>query len=94
MAELITVRGNRAPVSPIGEVFTVDELQNLVDGWIGILPTLHGVLVFDDDGQYKDKYMNFEATRLVKEYYESIGEEWNDFIAGNAVLCERGMISV
>lgn len=92
MAELIPARGNRSYIHK--EHFTVDELQNLVDGWIGILPALHGVIVFDVDGQHKDKYLNFEATRLVKEYFASTEEEWDDYVAGDALLVRREQIEV
>ena len=66
--------------------FTIDELQDLVDGWIDVVPVVGGVLVFDADGKEKDKYMNFEATRILRE------AGIDDYIAGVAVFCPEGSI--
>ena len=82
---LITTRGARILLR--NESFTLDELQDLVDGWVDIIQVDGGVIVFDADGKEKDKYMNFRATEMVRKFKASINEPWDDFIAGTAVFC-------
>lgn len=91
MAYLLKVDGTRIPLD--GEAFSVDELQTLVDGYIGVEQVAEGFVVFDDDGAYKCKYLNVEATKMVLEFKRSVdakdAEEWGGFVSGDAVVCKK-----
>lgn len=87
-AYLIPPRGARQNLNK--DSFTVSELQDLVDGWIDVVPVAGGVLVFDADGQEKDKYMNFEATRILRTSGDK--KHLDDYVAGVAVFCPEGAI--
>lgn len=91
MAYLLKPNGTRIPLD--GETFTVDQLQSLVGGYIGIEAIRDGFVVYDDDAAYKCRYLNVEATKMVLEYKRSIdakeAEEWGGFISGDAVICEK-----
>ena len=90
MAYLLKPEGSRIPLE--GKFFTVDELQDLVGGYIGVEEIGEGFVVFDEDAAYKCKYLNVEATNMVLRYKRSIdsrkAEEWGAFISGDAVVCE------
>ena len=91
MSEVVTPRGIRMEAVPNdGAAFTVTELQDIVDGFIGVLEVKDGVIVFDEDGPAKDKLYNKEATKMVKEF----NPEWEGFISGVAVVCPKRMIRV
>ena len=86
MAYLITPRGNKEKVTPKdGVAFSIQELQDYVDGYIDVLPLGDKYIIFDVDGPEKDKLYNKIATELAYEH----NPEWRRFISGNAVVCER-----
>ena len=86
MAYLITPRGNKEKVTPKdGVAFSITELQDYVDGYIDVLPIGGNYLVFDVDGPEKDKLYNKIATEMAYEHHP----EWERYISGNAVVCER-----
>lgn len=86
MAVLISPRGNKEKVIPKdGMAFTIQELQDYVDGYIDVLPVGENYLVFDVDGPEKDKLYNEAATELALKH----NPEWGRFVSGNAVVCER-----
>lgn len=68
-----------------GAAFSIQELQDYVDGYIDVLPIEGGYLVFDVDGPAKDKLYNKAATELAYKH----NPDWEGFISGNAVVCER-----
>lgn len=91
MSYLLKPNGIKVPLD--GDEFSVDELQDLVDGYIGVESVEDGFVVFDEDAAYKCRYLNIEATKMVLEYKRSINakeaEEWGGFISGDAVVCKR-----
>jgi len=93
IAVLITPRGERQEAIPRnGVAFTVRELQDMVDGYIDIVDIDDElVMVFDVDGNEKDKLFNKKATEILRKAHE--GEpDFGDFVSGNAVVCKNHMI--
>ena len=64
-----------------------------VDGYIAVEKVKDGFLVYDDDGAFKCKVFNIEATKMVLDYKRSVdsktADEWTGFVSGDAVLCEK-----
>lgn len=77
-------------VTPInGSSFTLEELYNLIDcETIEVINlTDDFILIIDEEGKLKDKYVNNFATDIA---IESLQE--GDYIAGNAVFCHKRML--
>lgn len=82
MAMLLRSDGGREIVVPAnGWTFTLEELQTLVGGCIKFAPTTEDdmLMAVDEEGKYKGKPPNVEATLLYK--YSS-----QDGIVGEAVV--------
>lgn len=75
---------------PAGEVYTLDELQGAVGGYIEIIylsSMFHEYLmVIDEEGKVKGKAMNMFATQLAES------ELGGDVIVGDVVVCRRELI--
>ena len=84
---LITPRGEIQEAAPKdGVAFSVTELQDMVSGYITIEELDNGQkVVFDVDGSQKGKLYNKTATELILQS----NPKWNQFVAGNAVVCGR-----
>ncbi len=85
MGTLITAEGEEKVVTPEhGEVFTLEELQTLVGGFIEVVPQwVHPDKVYlcDEEGLLKSKEINFSVTEVID--YPVVGdiliishEEW------------------
>lgn len=91
MSVLITPYGEEKNVTPKdGVAFSVTELQDLVDGYIGVETTERGMLVYDENGTEDDKLFNPYATKLVQDF----DPNFDELISGNVVICPREMIKV
>lgn len=91
MSKLIHPDGYEERVIPKnGVAFTVAELQDLVDGYIGIEDVEDGVLVYDEDGAENDKLTNPVATQMVWDY----DPNFEGYVAGVAVVCKKDEIRV
>lgn len=92
MATLIRPDGTKETVTPAdGKHFTLEEMQKLVEGYIQIIqvPVAAGKwadLVMNEEGKFEGLAYNKEATALGR----IAGIADDDFIVGNAVLCEDG----
>ena len=65
---------------------SLKEMQALVGGYIQVLESKDGKadIIFDEEGKFKDKPVNIEATKLW------LGEDianWYDVIVGDAIVC-------
>jgi hypothetical protein len=71
-------------VEPEGETWTLDELQELVGGYIELLgvPSKDRVLVVNEDGRLKGLPLNKNATDLYQR----------DIIVGDAVITMKELI--
>ena len=87
MAKWIKTNGDVVDVSPKnkGEVFTLDELKGYVGGWIEcIYLNRKQVLVINEEGTLKNLPYNAVATEAFRMAFNTT----NDFIVGDALLCE------
>lgn len=89
MAKWIKADGNVVEVSPKneGECFTLDELKSFVGGWIECIyvsPTQ--VMVINEDG----KLLNLPFNAVATEAFRMAFQPTDDFIVGDALLCEIG----
>ena len=66
---------------------TLEALQNLVGGYIEVLPLKDNlVMIVDEEGKIKDKKYNELATTILRHYVKT-----QDFIMGHALLvCTDG----
>ena len=88
---IIYPNGEKERITPKnGVTFTVTELQDIVDGYIGIEDVEEGILVFDEDGGEKDKVLNPTATRMIMDY----DPNYDGFVSGVAVLCRKDQITL
>lgn len=73
-----------------GKVFTLEELQQIVGGYIEILFFKDGrMMVLNEEGKLEGLPVNMEATRIAHENH-LIWE--NDCIVGTVLLAEPGEI--
>ena len=71
MATIITITGKKENIEPANKkVFTLQELQRAVNGYIQIVPINEGeyenkLMIVDEEGLLKpDPYINVEASRI------------------------------
>lgn len=69
-------------------MFTVTQLQDIVDGYVDVEDIGENCLVYNADGDLDDKPYNRKATELVRSH----NEEFRRIISGPAVVCKRGRI--
>jgi len=87
MAILIETDGTQSNIKPKGLTFTLNELQNLVGGFIQVIVLPDGrPLIMDEEGKLKDKSYNEKATTLAR----TAGIADADFLVGRCILCEEG----
>lgn len=84
MARLYKTNGEVIEVSPKNNRdFTLEELQNFVEGYIEIINlTAEKILIVNEEGKINKLPFNELATELWKKYYGR-----TDYIVGNALLC-------
>lgn len=84
VAEWITAKGDRVPIKPKqGVAFQLDELQNLVGGYIEIVQ-IHGgkLMICDEEGVLKKKPRNDCASEMALHLATMGG------IRGDVVICD------
>ena len=89
MAKLIKADGNVVEVSPknAGKCFTLEELKGFVGGWIECINISHKqVMVINEEG----KLMNLPYNAVATEAFRMAFQPTDDFIVGDALLCEIG----
>ncbi len=79
MSHIIKTTGEEIEVSPQnGEVFTLEELQGFVGGYIEMIPAgRHHVMVVNEEGKLKGLPSNPRATAIAREncvYGEIVGD--------------------
>lgn len=84
IARLYKTNGEVIEVSPKNNRdFTLEELQNFVEGDIEIINlTTEKILIVNEEGKINKLPFNESATELWREYYGR-----TDYIVGNALLC-------
>ena len=84
IARLYKTNGEVIEVSPKNNRdFTLEELQNFVEGDIEIINlTTEKILIVNEEGKINKLHFNESATELWREYYGR-----TDYIVGNALLC-------
>jgi len=90
MAALLKTNDTSTDITPHnGRSFDLQELQQLVGGYIEVVPVNvndePSYLVLDEDGKREPKPVNTFATML----FHLAGGAPHDYIAGDAVLCTR-----
>lgn len=91
MAQKILIQGKYRECTPKnGKTFTLEELQQIVGGYIEILFFRDGrMMVMNEEGKLNGLQFNMKATRIAKENHLI----WdNDFIVGDVLLAEPGEI--
>lgn len=89
MAKWIKADGTLLEVHPKnkGQEFTLDELQLYVDGYIEcIFLNQRQVMVINEEGKLRGLPYNTMAT----EAYRLVFQPTDEFIVGDALLCEVG----
>jgi Domain of unknown function (DUF3846) len=84
MATLITAAGARRTITPAnGRTFQLQELQQLVGGYIEVLraPEEHWCFL-NEEGKLKALPYNAEATALLARYMAR-----DDYLVGDVVIC-------
>lgn len=86
-AKIIFFNGTEKSVEPRnGTDFGLQELQEIVGGYIECLSLGDKLMVINEEGKLKDLPMNFVATNIIR----NMG--YNDYIVGNALLCDNSMV--
>lgn len=95
-AYILTYTGEQIPVMPKArgeelnpQTFTLEEMQDIVGGYIQIIDlTEEVVMVMDEEGKLKEKFFNPAATEIFRKCFPKT----SDFIVGNVLVCESDMI--
>lgn len=87
-AKLYKTDGTIIEVVPSnGTDFQLDELQNMVSGYIEIVPAGKGkIMVIDEEGKLKNKPLNNACTMIFMQ------AGFYDIIVGDALVCESEMV--
>ena len=84
---IIKADGLQKKVDPAnGTDFSIDELNEFVDGYIEILHIGDKLLVCNEEGKLKNLQYNATATCLIN----AVGIK--DYIVGNALFCDKDKI--
>lgn len=88
MGRLIHPDGCTTDVFPKhGKEFTLQELHEYVGGYIELVRTISGKVMFvNEDGKRLELPVNRKATELARVAP-------GDWIVGNAIICEKGEVS-
>jgi len=88
MGKLLRATGEVEDVKPKnGKHYTLRELQGFVGGSIELIQFVDATLVVNEEGKIDDLPYNPLATAIYHNGYKT-----NDFIAGDAFLCEPSQI--
>ena len=89
-AQIIYADGRVTPFKPKnGTDFSLEELQNVVGGYIEILDLRNGqIIVVNEEGKLKGLPVNQIAT----EAYCMRFQPYGDIIVGDVVLCNKKMV--
>lgn len=88
MAKLIKAIGGEVEITPKnGKKFELKEAQELVSGYIQIIP-LDGenVMVMDEEGKFKHNIANSTATRIAEQNNALFP---GDYIVGDVIICKN-----
>lgn len=92
MAKWMKANGDVIDVTPKndGKQFTLDELKEFVGGFIEYvyLPNCKQVIIVNEDGKLMNLPYNTVATEVMALAFQP--NSVNDFIVGDALLCEIG----
>ena len=71
-----------------GSTFELEELQEVVGGYIEIVRLRDGrMIIVDEEGKSKDKAVNIPATNILRrDHYTT------DYIVGTAIVCDADML--
>lgn len=84
---IIKADGLQKKVDPAnGTDFSIDELNEFVDGYIEILHIVDKLLVCNEEGKLKNLQYNATATCLIN------AAGIKDYIVGNALFCDKDKI--
>lgn len=82
MATLYRTNGTQETVTPKGQFFTLEELQDYVGGYIELIRTNDGKNMYiNEEGKFDDLPFNLKATSIVTLFD-------GDYIVGNAIVVE------
>lgn len=86
MATILYANGNKRDVEPKnGTDFTLEELHEIVDGYIEVVSLGNGqILVLDEEGKLKEKKPNYYATKIASQ---ARAIDIFDWIVGDVLLC-------
>lgn len=91
MATIYRVGGvieNYEPKEENGNVFTLNEMQNIVSGFIEIINLGDKYMVVNEEGKMRGLGINWEATKIYRKAYPHS----NDVIVGNVLVCDVNQI--
>lgn len=84
---IITTDGLQKKVDPVnGKDFSLEELNEIVNGYIEILHIGDKLLVCNEEGKLQNLQYNATATRLIN------AAGIKDYIVGNALFCDKDKI--
>lgn len=92
---IITVEGELKPFPPKDETYTLEELQEAVNGYIEIKRLVGDyVMVLDEEGRLNNKKFNPKATDLALQCNDTLSGNYAviDTIVGDVLLCRDEMI--
>lgn len=70
------------------KTFTLEEMQNIVGGYIEVVSLDDDVyMIVDEEGKLKGKYVNRQATKIFNKYTKTL-----DFIVGTVLICTTDMV--
>lgn len=90
MAKLIKVNGEEIEISPKnGTDFSLEELQNYVDGYIEIvnLRSENNIMIINEEGAINDMPVNLKASMIYSKEFNV-----NQCIYGDVVICKYNMV--
>lgn len=86
---VVTASGEKRFVQPKNKKFSLEELQEIVEGYIEIisLPNLKKKIVLNEEGKINNLAVNHYATYLFRDSYNV-----NDYIAGTVLICDSSLL--
>ena len=91
MAKLYRADGTETTVNPKGKKWTLEELQNVVGGYIEMMPGVGTLkMVLDEEGRLKGKPVNLAATEMVQIILQGKPLRYNPVICGDVLVLDKG----